>query len=707
MPAPPLTNITGAAIGVLNQYGDAELTITLEGTNAIEDVSIGIKVRSSGGNAALNITGDGTLVVNSNSNPIIVISSNGNAALGIKNAKVTAKSSYDNGVTVQSGNSENSSASLTVNGGSLTTTAQSSGASGILLRFGTSGTSDGTPTVTVSNNAIVRANGSAGGITSNSSTGVQYGTGGKETGGIIWNGTEGTVYGNVTLQEDLEIGEGESLTLDDGANLSAGDHNVIVDGGTLDESLKESLSDSVKYAPTITAHPQNVEVKENETATFTVNATGSDLSYQWQQSTDNGNSWTNIDSANAAEYTTGQTTMDMNGTQYRCVVKNSVNEVTSDAATLTVTAIPTYSITVQNDGNGTASASAASAPAGTEITLTATPNSGYHFERWEVVPDIITITDNTFPMPAEPVTIQAIFAPDSSGGAYHPEADSSTTSTPDRYEIDKPSNVENGSIKVSPSKAEKGDTVTITVTPDEDYALDELAVYDEDGDEIDLKDKGDGKYTFEMPKGDVEIEVSFAAIEDETAKADFADVASDAWYADAVQYVYENGLMSGTSETTFSPNLTTTRGMIVTTLYRLEGSPDLSDDNLGYPYADVDANAYYADAVYWTRQNGIVAGMSAEQFAPSNAITREQLTAILYRYAQFKGYDVSVGENTNILSYTDFAALDAYAIPAMQWACGAGIITGMSEATLGPDGSATRAQVATILMRFCEEYVNW
>lgn len=286
----------------------------------------------------------------------------------------------------------------------------------------------------------------------------------------------------------------------------------------------------------------------------------------------------------------------------------------------------------------------------------------------------------------------------SGGGASHPEAGS--TSSSDRYEITKPSKVENGSIKVSDSKAEKGDTVTITVTPDEGYELDKLAVYDEDGDKIDLKDKGDGKFTFEMPKGDVEIEVSFALLEDETVKADFADVAADAWYADAVQYVYENGMMSGTSETTFSPDLTTTRGMIVTILYRLEGSPDLSNENLGYPYADVDANAYYADAVYWARQNGIVSGMSAEQFAPNNAITREQMAAILYRYAQFKGCDVSAKADLSV--YTDAAQVSTYATDAMAWANGAQLITGTSQATLTPAGNATRAQVATILMRFCE-----
>lgn len=285
----------------------------------------------------------------------------------------------------------------------------------------------------------------------------------------------------------------------------------------------------------------------------------------------------------------------------------------------------------------------------------------------------------------------------SNGGAYHPEVDSTSSSSSDRYAINKPSDVENGSIKVSDSKAEKGDTVTITVTPDKGYELDELVVYDEDGDEIDLEDEGDGEYTFEMPEDDVEIEVSFAAIADEAPKADFADVAADAWYADAVQYVFENGMMGGTSETTFSPNLTTTRGMIVTILYRLENEPAVTGTTA---FTDVAADQYYADAVAWAAQNGIVAGIDATTFAPNKAITREQMAAILYRYAQFKGYDVSA--KTDLSVYTDAAQIGTYAVDAMAWANGAELITGTSTTTLTPAGQATRAQVATILMRFCE-----
>lgn len=353
----------------------------------------------------------------------------------------------------------------------------------------------------------------------------------------------------------------------------------------------------------------------------------------------------------------------------------------------------TQSYTVSFDGNNGNAIVSVTVPEKTEIILPVPTREGYEFEGWyngdKLVKTPYTVTAN--------VTLTARWDKISSGGgAHHPEAGGSS-STSDRYDITKPSNVENGSIKVSDTKAEKGDTVTITVTPDEGYELDKLAVYDKDGDKIDLKDKGDGKFTFEMPKGDVEIKVSFTAIEDETPKADFADVAADAWYADAVQYVFENGMMSGTSETTFCPDLTTTRGMIVTILYRMENEPTVTSTTA---FTDVASDQYYANAVAWAAQNGIVSGTTATTFAPNAAITREQMAAILYRYAQFKGYDVSVKADLSV--YTDAAQIGSYATDAMAWANGAQLITGTSATTLTPAGNATRAQVAAILMRFCE-----
>lgn len=244
------TLIAGAAIGVLNQSGDANLTITLEGTNTIKDVSAAIHVFALSSSASLTITGDGILSASSGFNPGIRVQSNtGNGTLAITGAKVTASSSYSgNGVQIRCG--DNSNASLTVNGGSLTATGSGATFAGIIMQFGSSTSGSGTPTVTVSDNAIVRANGSAGGITSNSSAEVHTAAGTGESGGIVFNNGTGTVYGNVTLQEDITINQGESLTIRDGASLNTGNNKVTVNGGTLNG--EDKITGTVKYTPSIT-----------------------------------------------------------------------------------------------------------------------------------------------------------------------------------------------------------------------------------------------------------------------------------------------------------------------------------------------------------------------------------------------------------------------------------------------------------------------
>ena len=201
---------------------------------------------------------------------------------------------------------------------------------------------------------------------------------------------------------------------------------------------------------------------------------------------------------------------------------------------------------------------------------------------------------------------------------------------------------------------------------------------------------------------DDEVVVTFAKITEEQPEQPgseeelFTDVADDAWYADAVRYVYENGMMNGTDDTAFSPDANTTRAMIVTMLYRMEAEPTAQ----GSGFTDVAAGSYYADAVAWAAENGIVNGVSETSFAPDDSITREQMAAILYRYAQYKGYDVTA--SGNLSAYTDASQVSGYAAAAMQWANGEGLITGVTGTALDPQGSATRAQVATILMRFCE-----
>lgn len=256
---------------------------------------------------------------------------------------------------------------------------------------------------------------------------------------------------------------------------------------------------------------------------------------------------------------------------------------------------------------------------------------------------------------------------------------------------------ENGVAKSSRTSAGAGTTVKLTVTPDDGYRLSSLTVTNKNGKALTLNDKNDGTYTFTMPASDVTVKAAF--IEVDAEEFPFVDVPLDSWYYDGVSYVYENGLMTGTSATTFAPDMTTTRSMVATILWRLEGSPVV---DYAMTFTDVDSSTWYTEAVRWAASEGIITGYGNGNFGPNDSITREQMATMLYRYAQYKGYDVSVGENTNILSYTDFAELGEYAVAAMQWAVGAGIINGTSASTLSPRGNATRAEVAVILMRYCK-----
>lgn len=255
---------------------------------------------------------------------------------------------------------------------------------------------------------------------------------------------------------------------------------------------------------------------------------------------------------------------------------------------------------------------------------------------------------------------------------------------------------DHGTVSPSRTMAGKGGTVTLTVTPDEGYRLEKLTVKDASGNELKLVDQGEGRYSFTMPDTNVTVEATFVL--DDGAGLPFTDVAVGDWYYDAVAYVYENGLMTGTSGTLFSPNATTTRAMIVTILYRLEGSP-VANGSAGF--TDVAYGTWYTAAVNWAAANEIVTGYGSGKFGPMDPITREQMAAILFRYADFKGMDTSA--RADLSGYTDAGDISAYAVEAMSWANAEGFITGTTATTLKPQGSATRAQVATILTRYAQK----
>lgn len=256
--------------------------------------------------------------------------------------------------------------------------------------------------------------------------------------------------------------------------------------------------------------------------------------------------------------------------------------------------------------------------------------------------------------------------------------------------------VNNGGVNASPSNAEKGATITLTLSPDKGYKLDKLTVTDGSGKSVSTVKKSDTVYTFTMPASAVTVGVSYAKADETPSKTTFNDVSANDWFASAVDYVTGKGMMNGTAANTFSPKANTTRGMVVTVLYRLENQPSTSAAS----FTDVASGAYYANAVAWANANGIVSGYGSGKFGPNDKVTREQLAAILYRYAQYKKYDVS-GANS-LDGYTDVQSVSSYAVPALQWANAAGVVTGKSGSKLDPKGNATRAEVAAMLMRFCE-----
>lgn len=284
-------------------------------------------------------------------------------------------------------------------------------------------------------------------------------------------------------------------------------------------------------------------------------------------------------------------------------------------------------------------------------------------------------------------------------------------------------NPKNGTVSVSDDWADEDQKITLTITPDKGYVVDKIEIVDLEGDKIDAKkvEDEDNEYTFRMANCDVTVTVTFkeeGKTEDkeetneteETNKTEetttpetvaFSDVSESDWFYKGVSYVVENGMMNGVGENQFAPNAPLTREMLAVVLYNMEKQPESTGVN---PFADVKADMWYTDAIVWANANGIVAGYDDSTFGLGDSITREQLAAILYRYAQMKGYDVT--EKADLTGYADSAAISGYAVEAMQWANANGIVNGMTATTLAPQGTATRAQVATMLMNFCENVVT-
>lgn len=261
---------------------------------------------------------------------------------------------------------------------------------------------------------------------------------------------------------------------------------------------------------------------------------------------------------------------------------------------------------------------------------------------------------------------------------------------------------EHGTVTISPDAPHKGDTVTITPQPEDGYQVDQVIVTDQNGKEVEVTPKEDGSYTFTQPDGKVTITVTFkekSAVshcprDESCPMAPFTDADRTAWYHDGVHYCVEHGLMVGTSADTFEPNTTTTRGMIATILWRLEGSPMV---DTAMNYTDVPLGSWYEEAIRWADSTGVVLGYGDGTFGPDDPITREQMAAMLWRYAGKPQAESSLAD------FTDGSETSQWAESAMLWAVEQGLIEGMGNAQLNPQGQATRAQAATILMRFVEK----
>ena len=552
----PIT-ITG---GTVNATGKSSKDMSSYGIYAVRAVTI------SGG----TVTATGGTAAGGESSGIYAVTSPrfGELKVLIQDATVTATgmactSGISSGIFAESNGAdiqiaiENST--VTATGGSA-----AKGSYGILAR--TTGT-DKSADVTIDGNSVVRAN-----TTGDNGKPISGKTVNKENGIVFENG-KGTVYGSVTLQEDLTVDTGETLTIPDNATLT------IPDGVTLTNS-----GDITNEGTIINSGTLNIE----QGGTLTGEVTGNPV---------------------------------------------------------------VYTVTVQTDGKGSASASATTAAAGTTVTLTAKPDSGYRLARWEVVEGDVTISGNSFTMPAGDVTVRAVFSP--------------VVNIPDTHEIELIVG-DGGEAKLSLTNASAGSTITVTATPDEGY---ELAYITVDGERI-------SGTTFKMPDHDVTVRVYFT---DGSATLPFTDVSAGAWYLDAVSYVYANGLMDGTSGTTFEPDANMTRAMVWAILARVDGET-------------VTGTNWIETAREWAMAEGVSDGENA-----SGYVTREQFATMLWRYA---GEPETDGSGVGV--FDDGETVSGWAETAMSWAVEHGIITGMTDTTLVPQGSATRAQCAAMLMRFVE-----
>ena len=352
-----------------------------------------------------------------------------------------------------------------------------------------------------------------------------------------------------------------------------------------------------------------------------------------------------------------------------------------------------YAVTV--NGSYADVSGAGSYAAGSVVTVRAGSRGGYTFNGWtadsSVAFDDANAAETTFTMPDGSVTVTANWTRDGgSGGSTSGGSSSSGRDDSDpSYAVGIPDKMENGSVSVSPKNASQGDRVTVTAEPDEGYELDSLKVLDKNGKELALTDKGDGRFTFIMPAGRVEVKAAFT---EEVKISPFRDVPTDAYYYEAVKWAQKKGITGGIGDGLFGPNQPCTRAQIVTFLWRAAGSPEPEGTAAGM--TDVAAGSYYEKAVAWAIENGITTGTADGKFSPNAPCIRAQSMTFLFR--------ASKASADGAPAFSDVAA-DAYYAEAVKWATDNGITNGTTSSTFSPAGGCTRAQIVTFLWRLYAE----
>ena len=377
-------------------------------------------------------------------------------------------------------------------------------------------------------------------------------------------------------------------------------------------------------------------------------------------------------------------TLDTNSGILTLCAKDSAGNESAQQLAL-ITRQTRYAVTV-NGSYDAQNSGAGSYAAGSVVAVSAGSRSGYTFNGWtsgsNVVFDDPNAEETTFIMPDGSVTVTANWSRD--GGSSSSGRDDSDPS----YAVGIPDKTENGSVSVSPKNASQGDRVTVTVKPDAGYELDSLKVLDKDGKELELTDKGDGRFTFIMPAGKVEVKATFT---EEVKISPFRDVPTDAYYYEAVKWAQKKGITGGIGNDLFGPYQPCTRAQIVTFLWRAAGSPVV---NYAMDLADVSGDAYYAEAVRWALSQGITTGTADGRFAPDATCTRAQGMTFLFR--------ASKASADGAPAFSDVAA-DAYYAEAVKWATDNGITNGTTSSTFSPGSGCTRAQIVTFLWRLYAE----